>query len=346
MLVGRAGVATVNVRRNGTRQVIDQQISQFQMTNSNPPQAGHVIFRDGLQSTLAFLKSYHQLGSFARTFMLREHAAMLDQLHAGTGQFADHSAEQKDFVEVLIYTELLERLCLTIEDIAKLLHALQFDLKLFLESILTNKNPQNILKELDATKWQTILKYAPIDDLPISPDDRLFLTEVRKRSIAQLDKVNALILRFLDLHWPFFVRHKHGNTILYGLSSTQINGERSFLLPAVFNSNHPERMKGILVNPSIFTKWQVFFNGLVQLGQRLVDRTIVFIETDARPFAEHDTFVPLKPEENRRMEQILRVCNANIRRANVTVNLEATMQTDLLQKFLDFYATFDESLIR
>jgi hypothetical protein len=277
--------------------------------------------------------------------MLRQHASMLDSLRAGADQFASYTQQEKDFTEVLVYAELLERICLSIEDLAKLLHALQLDLPSFLESILTNKNPQNILTGLDQAKWHTILRYAAIDDLPISAGDKLFLGDIRRKNIERLDTVIELSLDFLQLHWPFFLRHKHGNTILYGLGSAQINGERSFMLPAVFNRNHPDKMKGILVSESIYKRWQVYLNSLIQFSQRLVDRTIVFIETDGKPFAEYEVYYPLQGSERQQMEQILGTCNANVRRTNVNVNIEATLEPQLLRKFSDFYAKFDHSLI-
>lgn len=307
--------------------------------------AEHFIFRKGLQATFAFLKSYQELGSFARTYMLKEHAAMFEKLRASTDQFANYSQVQKDYIEVLVYVELLDRLCLIIEDLAKLLHALQFDLQAFLQSILTEKNPQNILKQIDAAKWQTILRYAPIDKLGISDNDKLFLSDIRQRNIERLSTVVGLCLDFLKLHWPFFIRHKHGNTILYGLRPTNIKGERSFMVPAVFNQKHPDKMKGILINNTIYQKWQVLLNGLVQMIQWLIERTIVFIETEGESFAEYQTYFPLKPEEEARIERILKLCNVGRKRINVTVNLVATMEQDALQKFTDFYGKFDNSLI-
>ncbi len=306
----------------------------------------HFIFREGLQGTYAFLKSYQGLGSLARTFMLREHAAMLQKLHQGSDQFSNCTQQQKDHFEILIYVELLERLCLLIEDLAKLLHALQFDLKLFLEQILSKENPQNILRAIDTSKWNTILRYAQLDTLAISTDDQLFLSKIRQKNIERLNIFVDLCLDFLELHWPFFIRHKHGNTILYGLGSATINGLRSFMIPAVFNQRHPERIKGILVNGLIFQKWQTFFDGLVLLTQWLVERTIVFIETGGKAFAEYGTYFVLHPEEKSQLEQIVKRCDEGTARANITVTIEASIESQGLKKFSDFYAKFDRCLIK
>jgi len=306
----------------------------------------HFIFRKGLQPTLAFLKSYQELGSLVRTYMLKEHDAMFQKLRAGVDHFASYSQQQKDHVEVLIYIELLERLCLIIEDLAKPLYALSSNLETFLESILTSKNPQNILNELDNEKWNTILRYTNIDSLPISGDDKLFLNGIRRRNIERLSTIIGLCIDFLELQWPFFIRHKHGNTILYGLGSADINGVRSFMVPAVFNRKHPDKMKGVFVNESIYQKWQVFLNGLIQMAQWLVERTIVFIETEGKGFAEYDTYFPLQQEEKIRLENILKICNADKKRANVILTVQASIEPQLVQKFNDFYKKFDSLLIK
>jgi len=305
----------------------------------------HFISHKGLQATFTLLKSYQELGVLARTYMLREHAAMLEKLRSGADQFANYSQLQKDYIEVLVYVELLDRLCLTIEDLAKLLHALQLDLQAFLQSILTNKSPQNILKQIDTGEWHTILRYAPMDKIAISDDDKLFLSDIRQRNIEKLSTVVELCLHFLKLHWPFFLKHKHGNTILYGLQPTDIKGERSYMVPAVFNQKQPDKMTGILVNYTIYQKWQVLLNGLVQMIQWLVERTIVFIETEGEAFVEYQTYFPLKPGEEARIEGILKVCDAGRKRINVTVKVVATMELDALRKFTDFYRKFDNSLI-
>jgi hypothetical protein len=319
------------------------------MTTPTPPATDlsdqNLILLKRLKPTLAFLKSYQQLGSFARTYMLKEQAEILRKLHAGVDQFENYSQLQKDYVEVLVYVELLERLCLIIEDLSKLLHALQLDLEFFLRSILTDKNPQNILKQIDAAKWQTILRYAPIGELAVSENNKLFLNDIRQRNIERLSTIIELCLNFLKLHWPFFIRHKHGNTILYGLQPTNIKGERSFMVPAVFDRNQPDKMKGFLVNETIYGKWQVFLDGLVQVIQWFVERTIVFIETGNKPFVEYQTCFPLPEEEKARIDGILKLCDADRKRTNVTVNIVATMEPDALQKFTDFYTKFDNSLI-
>ena len=304
------------------------------------------ISQRDLVAVLAFLKSYQQLGSLARTFMLKEHSLMLVRLRNGEDQFASYPQKEKDFVEVLVYVELLERLCLIIEDLAKLLHALQFDLERFLRSILTDKNPQNILKEINEPKWHTILCYAPINTLPISGDDKLFLSEIRRKNMERLNIVITLCLDFLKLYWPFFLKHKHGNTILYGLGSAIVNEEQSFMLPAVFNQKHPDKIKGVLVSASIYEKWQLFLNGLVQMTQWIVERTIVFIERGGEHFAEYQTYFSLQQEEREQLEGIVKLCDAGIKRINVIVNINATMEPEFLQKFTDFYKKFDSSLIQ
>ncbi len=241
----------------------------------------------GLMPTVAILKNLFQLGVFSRTFMLKEHDSMLKNLTRGVGRYSKYSIQQREWLESLVYIELLERICFLIEDLAKVINGLNGDLSKFQENLLHSPNPETILSRLNYDSWNKILHYSELKSLPISKQDKQFLKDIRNRSCKQLQAIVEFCLDFFKLHKIFFNKFKHGNSILYGFKKVEINGEPSFLIPAVYNRCTPDKVKPIIVNKTIYEKWKTFNDAIVILIRDLIERTITFIERDCTPFAEY-----------------------------------------------------------
>ncbi len=299
-----------------------------------------------LEDALAYLLSLRAYGHVARTFLLKQQDSIIQDLKKGNGHFAGLTEQERDVLQTIFYADALDRLCLLIEDLSALLHALQGDLADFVKSVISQPNPNRILEGLDSSSWHKILKYADLNSLPISSDDKSFLKNIRERNIERLRGVTALCSRFLDLHWLFYTKHKHGNTLIYGFQKQELMGETTFILPALYNREKTDKVKGVIINNSIYEKWKTMMNGLVMLLYDLADRTTAFIERDGTPFAEYQVYCSLQPDEKTRVEKIIEQCDAATKRTGITVQLLATVEFAFVQDFLDFYKKFDDFLIR
>lgn len=306
----------------------------------------HYLQEKHLEGALAYLLSLRAYGYVARTFLLKQQDSIIQDLKKENGRFAGLTEQERDVLQTIFYADALDRLCLLIEDLSALLHALQGDLEEFEKHIVSQPNPRGILKRLDSSKWHTILKYADLGSLPISPDDKDFLKAIRGRNVERLQGIVDLASWFLDLHWLFYTKHKHANTLVYGFQKLELNNEATFMIPAIYNTEQPTKLKGVIVNASIYEKWKTMMNGLVMMLHDMAERTITFIERDGKPFAEYQVYCPLESRERSRIEEIIKQCDASVTRTNITVHLQATAELALIQDFIGFYEKFDEFLIR
>ena len=296
----------------------------------------------GLIPTLAILKNLLQLGVISRTFMLKEHDLMLKDIINGVGKYSDYSAEQREWLESLIYIQLLERIFFLIEDFAKVITGLNGDLSEFLKNLIHSPNPEKILGSLDYEKWNRILHYAELENLPITDKDKQFLGDIRSKSCEHLQTIIKFSLDFLGLHKIFFNKFKHGNSIIYGFKKIKINGEPSFLIPAIYNRRTPEKTKPIIINRKIYKKWKTFHDSIVILISDLIERTIAYIERDCRPFAEYVSYCGMKPGEVNRVKKIVTKCDKNVKRINIVSSIELAIDEKKLKKFTDLYNSFDK----
>jgi len=296
----------------------------------------------GLMPTVAILKNLFQLGVLSRTFMLKEHDLMLKDLTLGVGKYSKYSIQQREWLESLVYIELLERICFLIEDFAKVINGLNSDLRKFQENLIHSPKPDTILSRLNYESWNKILHYAELKSLPISERDKQFLKDIRNRSCKQLQTIVEFCSDFFKLHKIFFNKFKHGNSIIYGFKKVEINGEPSFLIPAVYNRRQPDKVKPIIVNRTIYEKWKTFNDAIVILIRDLIERTIAFIERDCTPFAEYVVaYCYINPDEKNRVNKIIAKCDSKVVRINIISNIELPVGKKDLKRFNDLYDKFD-----
>jgi len=296
----------------------------------------------GLMPNLAILKNLLKLGVVSRTFMLKEHDLILKDIVNGIGKYSDYSTEQREWLESLIYIQLLERIFFLIEDFTKVINGLNGDLCEFLENLIDSPNPEKILRSLDYEKWNRILRYAELENLPISDKDKQFLSDIRNKSCKHLLAIVKFCLDFLNLHKIFFNKFKHGNSIIYGFKKIKINGETSFLIPAIYNRRTPEKTKPIIINRKIYEKWKTFHDSIVILISDLIERTIAYIERDCRPFVEYVSYCGMKPDELNRINKMIAKCDSNVIRINIVTTIKLTIDVKKLKKFTELYDSFDK----
>ena len=294
------------------------------------------------ENTLLMLKNYQQRGFDARTFMLREHSKMLAGVKAGQGQYADYTPSQRHFVESCIYVELLNRLCLLLEDFADLCYALSGDLREFPKKIFSQKNPRTILREFSHEQWFSILRYAEITSLDISEEDKTFLRNIRGRNVEHLQMLVDLFVDFLDYHWLFYTKHKHGNPLIYGIEPVEINGEPTLFIPATYNQKNPRSVTGVFVSNSTYLKWQRLLDVIVTLSKEFVDRTLLFIERNGVPIVEHIVYAKITELEIERLRKISEKCNENIERIQISIELRTNVHPKEIERHNDLYAKFDD----
>ncbi len=290
--------------------------------------------------TLALLKSYQKWNIGSRTFMLKEHGRMLEDIRANKGNYQNYSQEAKLFLESRIYVELLERLCQVIEDFASIAYALWGELKDIPISLVSQPNPQNIFKQFTPDKWDILLRNAEINLLPISPDEKAVLENVRRRNTDSLDAKVKLIVDFLDLYWVFYTKHKHGNTLMFGFETAEIEGEPTIFVPAFYNKKSLEKVTGILVNYSIYCKWKALFDFIIIISKDIVDITVEFIERGGTPFVVKNIYCELTSEENNTLQSVSDQQNATVTKVNINVKVNSEISPETIKKHLDLYKRF------
>jgi len=281
--------------------------------------------------TVILLKNYKSWGLLSRTFMLKEHEKVLQDLLTNQGHFDRYNERQKAFVELSIYLDTLDRLCLLIEDFCSLAYALWDSLLLFPERIISQPNPENILKQFSQDRWFTLLRYAPVDVTAPKLDDRLLLDSVRSRNVTVLMKMVAAIQYFVGLYWLGFTKRKHGNTLLYGFEVNEIRGERALMVPVMYNRKTPSDMRAIIITPTILATWKDLFNSIYQLAEDLIERTIEYAETGGHLVAERVLYFNIAEAESLHLREIIAAHDQKAAR----ITVEASVQGEIPEKVIE-----------
>lgn len=288
--------------------------------------------------TLAMLKSYQSQGYLSRTFMLREHGKMLDDVRKGIGVYATYTNEHKEFVEVRVYLELFERLCQSIEDFTSITHGLTGELRNMPKNVLNSPSPATVLKKLDRATLYRILQYAPIDTLDLDEEEKRFLATVREQSTDVLLKFIKVLSKFLDHFWIVYTKLKHTQiSIMQGSTPLVIEGEKMYWIPAIYNPQQPDQVKGIFVNNFVYGQWKTIFNAVNTISKEIVDRTVQVIECQGIRISEYATFHFITESEQSRISQIITKCVEGVQRTNVNIQVNSNIPTDKMVKQLNFY---------
>jgi hypothetical protein len=282
--------------------------------------------------TLILLKNYKSWGLLSRTFMLKEQEKMLQDLLTNQGHFDRYNERQKTFVELSIYLDTLDRLCLLIEDFCSLAYALWDSLLLFPQRIISQPNPENILKQFSQDRLFMLLRYAPVDVVASRPEDRLLLDSVRSRNVEVLMKMVAAVQYFVGLYWLGFTKRKHANTLLYGFEVNEIRGERAFLVPVMYNRKAPSDMRAIIITPTILATWRDLFNSIYQLAEDLIERTIEYAETGGHLVAERVLYFNIEETESLRLREIIAGHDQNAARSTVEASVQGAIPEEVIER--------------
>lgn len=292
--------------------------------------------------TITMLMSYHKFGVLSRTFMLKEHAKMLEKIRARKGKYQKYTESNLLFLESCVYQELIECLCHLIEDFSTLCYALWDDLANLPKRIILQPNPENILDELiDDSHWFTLLRYPDPDSLNFAVDDKAFLKRHYDYNVDVHRNFVKLLRKFIDLYWLFYNKRKHGNTLIYGLEKVEIHGESTILIPVVYNSKYPDKLKGIPFSYSMYKKNQKLFNTLAILVRDLLMRAILFIERNGVYIIEHVSYYQMKTEDKARLTALIQEYDKNVKHSKIKVHFKVALDTNYLNPFYNFYDNFD-----
>lgn len=255
---------------------------------------------------LITLKAFQDWNLISRTFMLNEHSKMIPKLKSGTEEYIDTPQNMRTFLLSRIYLELFERLCQSIEDLTTMLYALQKNLKDFNINITKTQNPKNILDKLTREKWYEIFHYSSLEELENSPSEKKIITDIRKKNFESLENLRECLIHFIDVYWVSFTKIKHGNTLVYGVEQTCINGVDTIIVPVIYNSKNKDNQMIIALTDDVYSSWQKLFKVVIMLSKSLMEIAIQHIETGGLEFIVNETiYFPVSDEERLEIEGIL-----------------------------------------
>lgn len=286
-------------------------------------------------TSLVFLFHYKEFGLPSRTFMLKEHEAILQKLINCEGHFATYTEDTRVFLESRFYMELLERICLLIEDFCAISEGLCDDMRNLPQTLVNHKSPKNFLEKLDNSRWLKILKYSSLDLLPLSVEEKAYVNEIRNKNLEVLNNFISLINKFLELYWVPYTKYKHGNSLIYGFYHNNIEGEKFLVIPVSFNHKNVSESKAIIANHKIYLLWQQIFNTLYIITEDIIQRNIDYAETGGHPTAEQIIYFQTSAEDRNSLTQIINKCNSNLKRTNIVANVEVKIPLEVIQKNLE-----------
>ena len=286
-------------------------------------------------ASMVFLFHYKKYGLPSRTFMMKEHDAILQKLINCEDHFAAYPEDTRIFLESRFYIELLERVCLLIEDFCSISEGLYEDIRNLPQALVNHKSPNNYLKKLNDSIWLKILKYSSIDMLPLSKEEKSFLNEIRNKNIVVLNKFILLIKKFLELYWISYTKYKHSNSLIYGFYHNNIGGEKFLVIPVAFNHRNISETKAIIINPKIYAIWQQIFNTLYLITEDIIQRNIDYAETGGFPIPEKIIYFQTSDEERKILTKIIKKCNSNLKRTSIVTNVKVEIPLEVMQKHLD-----------
>lgn len=318
------------------------------MTMVNKSHEAHFSYQVG-GATLAMLMAYREFGVTSRNFMLGEHGKVLEKIRARSGPFKGCSENELAFAEGRIYVELVERICQLVEDLSILCYALRNDLSDFPRNILRKKKQsvKQLLEELTRQdRWFTLLRYPDPKTLQLPTEDKYFLSKHYERNIHVLQNFAKVLERFRKLHWRFFIRHKHANPLIYGITNIVVGGEPAVGIPAYDDPDHPEKVKGIIMKYSMYKEQRKIANRLIEVIKDLLERTILFIEIDGRPIIEwRKAYYKMDAIDWQRLQNLIQEYNKGITRNPLEVTLKLDVPSKVIREFTNFYHTLDLSAL-
>ena len=295
------------------------------------------FIREFSNETIALLFGLSKYGIKSRAFMLMEHKKILEEIWLNDDKYKSYSVEHKQLIEARTYVELIERTCQLIEDFCCYSFSLWSNVNEFPQRIVQQPNPKNILKKFDNDKWNTLLRYSDLNSLVITSDEKDLVFNIRKRNIEVLNNYLKIMGKFLDLYWKFYNKHKHGNPLIYGFNTFEIDGEPSIFIPAAYNSKKIFEMTGIIMNRSMYKKLIVLFGEIYKITGEILDTTIKYIQRSGKLFILNATYCKIYPEHQKIIDKIIKEYDSSTIFHNVELIINVDRQEDKIKKHLDFY---------
>lgn len=295
-----------------------------------------------LEDTILLLHQYRQWGLMSRTFMLREHAEKLPEIDARQGHFAEYEDHQLDFIEVRLYVELIARICQTAEDFAALAAGLSEDLEDFPENFIGGPTPHRYLSSLDENDWRGILRYKELSEVSVPQEDRDFLEEVRGKNLEWISGFVRILVRFLELHWKGYIRHKHAHSLGYGYERREIDGEDIFIIPVTYNPKKPRKAHPIIVSRRFYQQWQTLLNATMTLNRALCERGIEYLERRFESFAEYDTFFGMSSEDQDRLQSIINRADQEFEGTSIELEVRAQVGLEKIEPYENLYQEIED----
>ena len=291
--------------------------------------------KEVLELTIILLKNYLSTGIKSRKYYLNELDQALTKLQNKQDIYKNYSEGTCLLIESRIYIEFLVRICELIEDYTGICSALWGNLKDFPKAILSQKSPEPIMKQFNDEKLNTLLRYAPLNGIYLPVEEKKLIQYIRERNITYIKKNNERLNYFLKLYWTFFVKYKHRNTLLYPFEQKIINGERTVIIPAIYNCKNPSIVTAAIVNKRIYEFYKIILDSLVNINKDIIERTIMYIETGGNLLIEYSWFDKLNKEEKELANKIIKKYNFNFPRFNINPNVQITVEPKILKKHLD-----------
>jgi len=285
--------------------------------------------------TIILLKNYLSTGIESRKFYLNELDQTLTKLQNKQDIYKNYSEGTRLLIESRIYIEFLVRICELIEDYTGICSALWGNLKDFPKAILSQKSPETIMKQFSDEKINTLLRYAPFNEIHLAVEEENLIKYIREKNITHIKKNNERLNYFLKLYWTFFVKYKHRNTLLYPFEQKIINGERTVIIPAIYNSKNPSIATPAIVNKRIYEFYKIILDSLLIINKDIIKRTIMYIETGGNLLIEYSWFDKLKKDEEELAIKIIKEHRLNVPSFNINPNVQITIEPKILKKHLD-----------
>lgn len=298
-----------------------------------------------LTDSLTAIKSYQKWGIIGRTFGLKEHNKILYSIDKKEGEYGRMPPDVLDFTEVRIYLEYFERLCQIIEDFTSLCTALEGKPEEFLKRILRAKNPKDVLSSLNKEKWTSLLRYSDINTSSLGKSDKEFLVSIRRNNISVLNKFCHTLLLFCNDNWIIFNKYKHANTFIYSAKRIQYDNQDIFILPVIYDSGEPSKMKPLVLCREIYNVWKRLNETLRMIMNDLLDRIIKEIEGNGEPLLEKGIFFKLTESECQRLEKLINDYENTIKRPKIELLLKINIHTDKIEKTLEFYKKLSSNIV-
>jgi hypothetical protein len=291
--------------------------------------------KEVLELTIILLKNYFNTGGESRTFYLKELDQKLTELQNKQGIYKNYPENTCLFIESRIYVEFLVRICELIEDYTGICSALWGNLKDFPKAMLNENSPKKIMEQFTDEKLNILLRYAPLNEIYLSLEEINLIQYIREKNITYIKKYNEKLKYFIKLYWTFFTKYKHGNTLLYQFEKQIINGEKTIIIPAIYNSKNPSITTPAIINKRIYELWKTISDFLFIINKNIIGRAIMYIETGGNLLIEYSCFNKLKQEEEELAIKIFRKRKLDVPIFNINAIAKINVEPEILKKHLD-----------